>query len=251
MGDGVTRVLVTGGAGGMGWAIVERLLGGGAAVAAVDVDAERVAALRDGLTKAGRSLAVVADMSRTEVIRDVLDAAEAAFGAPVDGLVNAAGILVTPRFLEMDDDTLDRVLTVNARGPILATREVARRLVDAGLPGAVVNITSTTAHIASVPRMPAYAASKGALLAFTRAAASDLARHRIRVNAIAPGWIRTPMSGEIEATDESASAVVQRIPMRHAGEPADIAEGVAWLLGGASRYVTGATLAIDGGWTAF
>jgi NAD(P)-dependent dehydrogenase (short-subunit alcohol dehydrogenase family) len=234
----------------MGRAIVERLLAGGARVAAADVDPGRLAALEADLHAGQGLLTVVADMSETAAIDTALDACEAAFGGPVDGLVNAAGVLGYHRLLDLADDDVDRLLRINARGPMLTTREVARRLVRAGLGGSVVNITSTTAHIASVPQVCAYAASKGALLAFTRAAAVDLARHRIRVNAVAPGWIRTAMSAPIDG-DGGADALLRRIPMRRAGEPADVAGGVAWLLGDASEYVTGTTLAIDGGWTAF
>jgi len=185
------RALVTGAGRGLGRAIALRLAADGAGVAAVDTDAGGAGETARQVQELAPGLPVVADCATADGLRSAFDAAFRAFGGPVDLLVNNAGVLGGGGVLEVAEDDVERVLRVNAMGPMLAIREFGRGLVAAGSPGAVVNITSTTAHVASLPGLGVYAASKAALLAYTRAAATDLARHRIRVNAVAPGWMRT------------------------------------------------------------
>lgn len=230
--------VVTGAARGLGAALAEGIVAEGAAVAVADVDAAGAAATAARLAGGGAAAG----------IRTVLDAVEREWGAPADALVNNAGVFSAGRFLDLEDEELERVLRVNTAGPIVATREFARRLVDAGRGGAVVNVSSLAAHIASLSGLVAYAASKGGVRAFTHAAAADLARFRIRVNAIAPGWVETEMSRLLAEDDRGLR---QRIPLRRPAVPADLVGGAVFLLSDEAAYVTGTTLPIDGGWLAY
>ena len=201
------------------------------------------------VSEIGPALGVVADCSTTAGIRQILDAAEDRWGACVCALVNNAGVLSFSGVLELTDDEIERVLRINSMGPMVATREFALRLVEAGKAGSVVNITSTTAHVASLPGLSAYGASKGALLAFTRGAATDLARHGIRVNAVAPGWMATHMSESVD--DRRGVGLEKRIPMRRPAHPAELVAGICFLLSDEAGYIDGTTLAIDGGWMGY
>lgn len=240
--------LVTGAARGLGREVARGLAEEGASVVLADI-ADEVLAAADEVSVIGPALGVVSDCATTAGIRQVLDTAEQRWGAPVDTLVNNAGVLSNTRVLDLTDDEIERILRINAAGPMIATRELARRLVEAGKGGSVVNITSTTAHVASLPGLAAYGASKGALLAFTRGAATDLARHGIRVNAVAPGWMDTHMSETV--TDRRGPGLEVRIPMRRPAHPAELVAGICFLLSDDAGYIDGTTLAIDGGWMGY
>lgn len=242
-------VVVTGAARGLGAAFAEGIAAEGAAVCVADLDEAGAALSAERLRAAGAAaIAVGVDCATTAGIRSVLDAVEREWGAPADGLVNNAGLMWSGRFLELEDEDVERVLRVNTGGPIIATREFARRLAAAGRPGSVVSISSTAAHIASLTGLTLYAASKGGVRAFTHAAAADLARSGIRVNAIAPGWMETEMSKELADDDRGLRS---RIPLRRPALPVELVGGMIYLLSDESRYVTGTTLVIDGGWLAY
>jgi NAD(P)-dependent dehydrogenase (short-subunit alcohol dehydrogenase family) len=238
-------VVVTGGARGLGAALAAGIASEGAAVCVADLDEDGAAAT---VAQLPVGLAVGADCATTAGILSVLDAVEREWRRPADGLVNNAGVISIGRLLELEDDEVDRVLRVNTAGPIRATREFARRLAAAEKGGSVVNVTSLAAHIASLPGLTAYAASKGGVRAFTHAAAADLARFGIRVNAIAPGWVQTEMSSSLAEDDHGLMA---RIPLRRPATPADLVGGAVYLLSDEAAYVTGTTLTIDGGWLAY
>lgn len=241
--------MVTGGARGLGAAFAEAIAAEGAATCVADLDTDGATMTADRLRAGGgTAIAVGADCAVTSGIASVLDAVESEWGQPPDGLVNNAGVLSSVRFLQLTDEELERVLRVNTAGPIVATREFARRLAAAERGGAVVNVTSTAAHVASLTGLTAYAASKGGVRAFTHAAAADLARYGIRVNAIAPGWVQTEMSGALATENRGLE---QRIPLRRPATPSDLVGGVVYLLSDEARYVTGSTLVIDGGWLAY
>ncbi len=215
---------------------------------AADLDAATLAETVSQSPGGGEIVAFVADCAAAGELERVLDAA-LAFGGEADALVNNAAVLSGGLVADVTGAEIERVLRVNTIGPMLATSAFARRLIAARLPGAVVSIASTTAHVASLPGMSTYAASKGAVLAYTRAAAADLARHRIRVNAVSPGWIRTDMTRDLG--DERDAPLLGRIPMRRPADPAEVAAVIVWLLSGDSAYVTGTSLAVDGGWLGY
>jgi NAD(P)-dependent dehydrogenase (short-subunit alcohol dehydrogenase family) len=242
----VTRglLVVTGGGRGIGAAIARRAAPDGWAVgvnylrdagAAETVAAEIAAA-------GGRAIAVPGDMAREDEIRTLFDRAEAAFG-PVQGLVNNAGITGRNGTLaDLDAETLRRVVDVNLVGPILCAREAVRRFRAAGTKGAIVNLSSIAAQTGSPGEYVHYAATKGAIESFTLGLGRELAAEGIRVNAVAPGMIRTGIHapGRLER-------VTARIPAGRPGEPEEIAEAVAWLLSDAARYTTATVLKVAGG----
>ncbi len=240
--------MVTGAGRGLGRAVAWRLAAEGAGVVAADLNAEDLEQTVAGSPAGGAIVPAVADCSRRDGLEQVFDAC-ATLGGVADALVNNAAVLSGGPVTDVAEEEIERVLRVNTIGPMLATTAFARRLVAAGAPGAVVNIASTTAHIASLPGLSTYAASKGAVLAYTRAAAADLARYGIRVNAVSPGWIRTAMTSGID--DESDAPLLRRIPMRRPAEPAEIAAAVVWLLADDAGYVTGTSMAVDGGWLGY
>jgi NAD(P)-dependent dehydrogenase (short-subunit alcohol dehydrogenase family) len=237
--------VVTGAARGLGRSIALRLASEGAGVVVADLDEDGLAGTIEIIGSDAVVVAVRADCASDEGIEEVLDAA-GQLGGPA---VNNAAVLSGGRVTEVDRQEIERVLRVNSIGPMLMTAAFSRRLIDAGIPGAIVCIASTTAHVASLPGLSTYAASKGAVLAFTRGAATDLARHGIRVNAVSPGWIRTDMTKSL--ADEADAPLLNRIPMRRAAEPSEIASAVVWLLSDDAGYVTGTSLAVDGGWLGY
>ncbi len=241
-----TVCVVTGAGGGLGRAFATGLAQRGARVVVADVDGQRAQQVADGLD--GPALAVTADCTVSSDIEHVLDRASEAFGGPPTALVNNAGVLSFARLLELDDDEADRVVRINTLGPMRFTRAFAQRLVEAGHGGSVVNITSTTAHVASLPGLSVYAASKGGLLAFTRGAAADLAPHGIRVNAVSPGWMRTEMSASLGDEDHG---LLGRIPMGRPADPSELVGALAFLLSDDAGYVTGTCLPVDGGWLGY
>lgn len=238
--------VVTGGAGGLGRAMSLGLAARGASLVVADLDADRAQQVVGALD--APAVAVAADCTAPDDIERVLDAAVEAFGGPATALVNNAGVLSHSPLLDLDDAEAERVLRVNTLGPMRFTRAFARRLVAAGQGGAIVNITSSTAHVASLPGLSAYAASKGGLLAFTRNAAADLAPHGIRVNAVSPGWMRTEMSA---ALPEEDPRLLARIPLGRPADPAELVGAIAFLLSDEAGYITGTYVPVDGGWLGY
>ena len=243
--------LVTGAGRGLGRAVALGLLEAGSRVAIVDIDeaaVQRVAGELDGI---GPVLPIVADCSSSEELGAAFDAVGKEWGEPVDALVNNAGVLSFELANEITDAEIERVLRVNLMGPMLTTREFASRLISAKRGGAIVNITSTTAHIASLPRLSVYAASKGGLLAFTRGAAADLARHSIRLNAVSPGWMVTDMSASLDGKQSDDGELSRRIPLRRPAAPDELVPAIVFLLSDDAGYIDATCLAIDGGWMGY
>jgi 3-oxoacyl-[acyl-carrier protein] reductase len=164
--------------------------------------------------------------------------------APVDVLVNSAGIYPATPYLELDARTWDSVLNLNTRAPMLATVALAQRAVESGRPASVVNISSGAA-LRARPGAAPYSTSKAALEMATRASALELGQYGIRVNAVAPGFV-TVNSNVNPVTEEYAEAVSGN-PLGRRGEPDDIARAVVWLSGGEAAWITGETLRVDGG----
>lgn len=163
----------------------------------------------------------------------------------VRGLVTCAGIITVEHALTTSAEAFRRVMQVNVDGTFLAARETARAMTGHGQGGSIVTVASVSGLLAA-PHRVAYSASKGAVIALTRALALDLAEHRIRVNSIAPGSVRTPL---LERVQDAAlrDAVLAAVPMHRLGEPDEIAGMAHVLLGDDASFVTGQTLAIDGG----
>ncbi len=234
--------VVTGAARGIGLAICRRLVGAGWKVAGCDL-------LEDELEEAGSELGdgfhpYVLDVSDEEAVSAAAAGIEEELG-PVTGLVNNAGITRDSLLMRMRSGDWDAVLDVNLKGAFLMCRAFSRSMLRQRS-GSIVNISSVVALLGAAGQAN-YAASKAGLLGLTRALAREFAARSIRVNAIAPGFIETEMTRELP--EEVRSDYASRVPMNRMGTPESIADGVLFLLGEDSTYITGVVLPIDGGLT--
>lgn len=236
-------VVVTGGAGGIGQGIARAFAERGDRVVLVDVDSDAVSAAADALGVA----AVAADITDGAAVAALVEQIAADHG-PIDVLVNNAGILsVHGRLTELSAADYELILRVNILGTFTVTQAVARHMVATGTRGAVVNISSIGGR-QPTPGMGAYESSKAAVDSLTRWAAIELAADGIRVNAVAPGPVLTPMlrAGMPEGSPERA-AWSARIPLARLAEVEDIAPAVVFLAGPEAAHITGVSLAVDGG----
>jgi len=247
--DGRT-IVVTGGASGIGAAIVRRALEEGAHVAAVDQDRDALEAL--GVAHAGASLMrFEADVRDPEGPATVL-AALAQAGRMVDGLVPSAGVASGASFLAADLELWRRVVDINLIGAVIWTRACLGEMVRAGK-GSVVLIGSQLAHSGAIGNAP-YVASKGAISALARTMALEVATKGVRVNCLSPGATATPLLINAMARRPDPAAAEARSRERHAmrrfGQPEEIAAAACFLLSDEASFITGAELLADGGWTA-
>lgn len=250
MGDGVA--VVTGASRGIGAAVAERLAADGLAVGctATTVEAAEAVAARLRQEHGVDAVAVVARVEDADDVEHALDEIERRLG-PVSVMVNNAGIASVVPFLEVPAEEFSQVIDVNVKGVFHGSQAAARRMVASGTRGSIVQIGSI-AGINSFPRRLGYCASKAAVHQMTRVMSLDLAEHGIRVNAVAPGYIRTDMIRDlVDAGKLDEGPLRRRIPLGDLGATADIAAAVAWLASPEARYVTGETLVVDGGWTAY
>lgn len=238
--------VVTGGSQGIGEACVRRLAGAGAAVAIWDVADAPGQALAQALSADGARVSYVyCDVASKASVDAAVAATRQAWGR-IDQLVSNAGIVRPCPFLDITEADWDAVLDVNLKGAFLVGQAVARVMVEQG-GGAIVHMSSVNAVMA-IPTIASYNASKGGLAQLTRVMALALADHGIRVNAVGPGTIATELARQAVLADESTRArLMSRTPLRRLGEPAEVADAVAYLLSDASSYITGETLYIDGG----
>lgn len=240
--------VVTGAAQGNGKAIAAALAQAGVVVACCDTQADVLAATVAGITAdGGHAVAVALDVTDPAACAAAADRVRAELGDAAI-LVNNAGII---RRTPLDADSFavdwDQVMAVNATGLMQVTRAFLDQL--KATRGSIVNLGSIMSVTAG-PGLSAYAASKGAVLQMTRAMAHDLAPHGIRVNAIAPGVIETPMTEATRANDEAIGRFMVHTPMRRVGRPEELAGPVLFLASDAASYVTGALLPVDGGYLA-
>jgi NAD(P)-dependent dehydrogenase (short-subunit alcohol dehydrogenase family) len=234
--------VVTGAASGMGRATALRFASKGARVVAADVNETGLAEV--SAAAGGEVLAVTADVSDREQVDALVQRALDRFGA-VDVMVANAGIGLGKSFLDTTEADFDRVLAVNLKGVLFCGQAAARTMVAAGRGGAIVNVASTYAEV-TAPERAAYSASKGGVRMLTKSMAVDLGPHGIRVNAVAPGWIRTGMN---PLDDPARLAELEAaIPLGRIGTPEDVAGVIEFLASDAAAYVSGAMLFVDGAW---
>ncbi len=246
--------IVTGAADGIGWATAQRLAGDGFTVALLDLRAA-MAVARAGELGAGH-LGLACDVSLQASVELAVAAVATRFGR-IDALINNAGIGdQTGATITQNVEAFDRLLAVHLRGTFLMSQAVARVMLQAQANerrerGAIVNLGSIASSI-GLPTRNAYSAAKAGVLGLTRAMASEWARAGIRVNAVAPGYVRTTLIAELERKGAlDAAGIAQRTPLGRMAEPAEIAEVIAFLASSRASYITGAVIPVDGGWTAF
>ncbi|WP_190186259.1 SDR family NAD(P)-dependent oxidoreductase [Streptomyces cirratus] len=236
--------LVTGAASGIGRATSVLLARAGAAVHCADRDANGLRETARLVSEAGGK-ATVHTLDVTD--RAALRAAVAAAG-PLDIAAAIAGIMHTSSVLDTADEDLDRVLDVNFKGVLRTCQEAVRAMIAAGRPGSVVTMASGAVDAAQ-PGLLCYSAAKAAVVQLTKTLATETGPHGIRVNAVAPGWIRTPMTGRhsAEELERTEAAMIRMSPLRRVGEPEDIAQAVLYLASDASSFMTGQILRPNGG----
>lgn len=236
------HALITGGGTGLGFAIADAMIDAGARVTIAGRREDVLARAAEALgASAGYVVADVADLGAIEDL-----AAQVESIAPIDILVNNAGRHQRKPVLETSDEEFAEVVGLNLSGGFALTREVARGMVDRAY-GSILFITSMAA-LFGIPGVSAYTASKTALAGLVRQLAVEFSPHRLRVNAIAPGFIETDMNRDIFRSDPARlKRILERTPLGRLGEPRDVAEAAVYLASDAAAFVTGASLPVDGG----
>lgn len=241
-------ILVTGSRRGIGFATARALARAGYGVVVSDVDEDDVAAAVETLRAEGleRVRGVVLDVRDRQKAFETLAAIDAE--TPLYGLVNNAGVKGGRPLLEVDEDFFDEVYSVNIRGLYFMLQSAVRLMLPRG-EGIVVNVASTSGFVASISPATVYDTSKGAVKSLTIAASKEFANTGLRINAVAPGTIETPM---VQAGRRDNPAVLESIeaaiPLRRLGMPEEIAAAVVFLCSPGASYVMGHTLVVDGGW---
>lgn len=239
--EGKTAI-ITGGSRGIGYGIARAFIDAGARVI---ITARNEAQLNEAAATLGANC--IARRCDNSDPADIAAMVESAWRlAPIDILVNNAGI--SPYYKKSEHVTLeewDTVVDVNMRGTYFCSVEVARRQFEAGIPGAIVNVTSVTGVI-PFARQGVYAATKAAIHQFTKVMALEWADKRVRVNAVAPGWVETDLVGDLFAS-RHGEGLRSDIPLGRLAKPEDVAGAAVWLASDAADYVTGSIVVVDGG----
>ena len=241
--------LVAGAGGGIGGAGAEGLAREGAAVVCADIDATAAQATTARIRAAGcRATAIPLDVRDRAAVDAAVAATAQEFGR-LDVLLNCAGVSHGGTFVDLDYGEWERVIAVNLTGMFHLGQAAARQMVHQGGGGSIINVTSQLAEVAR-PERAAYVASKGGGRSLTHAMALDLAEYGIRVNAIAPGPTLTGLTRASYADPERRRATIAQIPLGRLGDPQDLVGAILFLASDESRWMTGSTLTVDGGYNA-
>lgn len=235
--------IVTGGASGIGLAIVEKFIAAGIRTIIIGRDINKLNKAKD---QSGDLCHIVqADLSDLPSIPRIIENIVQQFGQ-IDILVNNAGINMKKDFTDVTDEDFQKVITTNLCAVFAISREVVKHMLPKGS-GSIINISSMAAQY-GLPKVIAYSASKTAIDGMTRAMAVELSPKGIRINSIAPGFIETDMTATaLNSDQERKQKVFARTPMGYMGKPDDIGEAALFLATGASKYITGVVLPVDGG----
>lgn len=243
------RVLISGGSSGIGLATAQRFLEEGSRIFLAGLDRREVAGALAGLRRSGEVSGLACDVSLEGDVARMVDAAEGALGG-IDVLINNAGTARRDPFLSIAAGHWDRILAVNLRGMFLVAQAVSRHMVERGGGGVIINMSSTNG-LAGEEDYAHYNASKGGVLLLTKTMAVELGSHGIRVNALCPGYIRTPLNEAISAsmggTGFETDYASARIPLGRAGQPEEVAAAYAFLASDDASFIHGTGLVIDGG----
>jgi len=241
--------LVAGAGGGIGGAGAEALAREGAAVACADIDGAAAETIAARIRAAGgRAIAISLDVRDRTAVDAVVAATVREFGR-LDVLLDCAGVSGGASFLDFEHSEWERIIAVNLTGMFHLGQAAARQMVRQGGEGSIINVTSQLAEVAR-PGSAAYIASKGGGRSLTQAMALDLAAHRIRVNAIAPGPTLTGLTRASYADPERRRATIAQIPLGRLGDPQDLVGAILFLASDESRWATGSTVTVDGGYNA-
>jgi len=241
------KAMVTGGSRGIGRAIAHGLAKAGADVVISYRSAQEAAESNcEAIRQLGRrAWAFAYDLADTSGIEDLVATVGDATGG-IDILVNNAGIAMSEPFHKVTEAVWDRVLTVNLKSPFFLSKAVANRLIAAGRPGRIINISSTNGFVAEVNQI-AYGASKGGLEMLTQSLAIELARRNITVNTVAPGLVRTEIIEEFDFSEGFEEHIIDHIPLGRWATPEECVGPVILLASEAGRYITGQHIILDGG----
>jgi 2-hydroxycyclohexanecarboxyl-CoA dehydrogenase len=240
--------IVTGGAQGIGEAIVRRLASEGATVAIMDIQWEKAQQVaEDIVAKSGKALAVKMDIADSQDVKRAVKEVKDRLGQ-IDILINNAGWDKAAPFVQLSEELWDKIIAVNLRGPITITRAVLDVMIDRKY-GRIVNIASDAGRVGSTGES-VYSACKGGIIAFTKTLARELVRYNILVNCVCPGPTDTPMLADMARENPRLVEALQNaIPMRRLGKPEELAAAVAFLASDEASYITGQTLSVSGGLT--
>lgn len=237
--------IVTGAARGIGRATAQRLLAEGAKVVVSDIDVDKLNLSVAEIGAGERVLALHADVANRADVIKLIDAAVQHFGA-IDIMVNNAGIAPVVEFLDVTEELLDRVLSVNLKGAFYGTQAAGRQMIAQGKGGVIINMSSINSGLAN-PSVAPYAISKGGMNQVTSTAAVAFASHGIRVVGVGPGTIMTDMVAGAFVNSAGHHAILSRTPLGRYGEASEIAAVVAFLASDDASYLTGETVYVDGG----
>ncbi len=242
--------LVTGASRGLGRSIAIGLAEAGATVV---ITSRNLSALDDTVSEiqraGGKALPMVLDVSDVSGMTDQMADLAAQLGDGFDILVNNAGYEEVCPSLDVSEDVWDRIVDTNLKGAFFCARNAARMMVETGRGGAIINVCSLTSYV-GVPTAVPYGSSKSGLLGMTRALSTEWAAHRIRVNAIAPGYFRTELTDQFYQDEDWQKAMLEKIPLGAFGDADDLKGAVVFLASDASNYITGQCIGIDGGYLA-
>jgi NAD(P)-dependent dehydrogenase (short-subunit alcohol dehydrogenase family) len=243
--------IITGARRGMGRTHALALAKAGAKVVVSDISKEDCQKVVKEIEKnRGEALVVKCDVSKKEEVDNLVKKTIERFGK-VDILVNNAGICQFKPFLELTEEEWSRTIDINLKGYFLCAQAVAKEMVKKKS-GVIINIASVAMGQQGIgfPNIAHYCASKGGIVGMTEALAVELAPYNIRVNAISPGMIETPMIDSVKQDPKTIEAMLARVPMHRVGKPEEVSNLVLFLASDQSSYMTGSTVVIDGGWLA-